>query len=730
MSARTEPNLSRASRSLVTSLATAFVLLSVLPVLLVSGLLGYFDFQTQQEALYSQQQLIAAKAAKEVSGFIEHIFSALEASAQIGQVADREQRRLSLEKLLGFEDALREIVLVDEGGRKIAEASRRSAIASADLLKRAESDLLAQVSQEQRFISKVYIDETTSEPLVILAVPVKDVFGDFQGALLAEVNLKFMWDVVDRLQVGETGTAYVVDKQGNLIAFGDAARVLKGENLSQLEKVSEFTQGLKVDEEREVYVIGINDLAVLGTFVLLGSPDWAVIIEVPVAEAYQGVIYRTAILLGSFLVIAIFAAGIGIYASRYLTTPLLNLTQTATRLAAGEMGLQAAVEGPAEVVRLASAFNYMTVQLQELVGSLEEQVAARTRRLEVIAHLSERLNAILDLEALLQELVNQVKDKFGYYHTHVYLIDEARQNLIMTAGVGQAGAQMKAKEHRISLSTPTSLVARAARTGLVVSVDNVREAADWLPNPLLPDTHSEMAVPIILEGQVVGILDVQEDKIAGLGEIDANVLRSLAGQVAVAIRNARLFEEVETALAKAYAVQEQYTTHSWEKAKIMMSKGQYHYARPDALALDEMTLVEAKHKALAESQVAIAPINSHEIQNLKSIVAPINLRDKTIGTLQLHPTTFAQSWSEDDLAIVEAVVDQLAQTAENLRLFEETRERAGREQAIREITDRLRAAPNLQRLVEIATEELRKRLSATHAKLELGIEMEGNNGTS
>lgn len=90
MSARIEPNPSRVSRSLVTALATTFVILSLIPLLLVSGLLGYFDFQTQQEVLYSQQQLIAGKAAKEVSGFIEHIFSALEASALVGQVADRE----------------------------------------------------------------------------------------------------------------------------------------------------------------------------------------------------------------------------------------------------------------------------------------------------------------------------------------------------------------------------------------------------------------------------------------------------------------------------------------------------------------------------------------------------------------------------------------------------------------------------------------------------------------
>jgi GAF domain-containing protein len=111
----------------------------------------------------------------------------------------------------------------------------------------------------------------------------------------------------------------------------------------------------------------------------------------------------------------------------------------------------------------------------------------------------------------------------------------------------------------------------------------------------------------------------------------------------------------------------------------------------------------------------------------ESIVSPIALRDKTIGVLQLHPIRDGQHWTEDDLAIVEAVVDQLAQSAESLRLFEETRERAGREQLIREISDKLRAAPNLDSLLETAARELGQRLGVRHTVLELGIET-GTNG--
>jgi CheY-like chemotaxis protein/signal transduction histidine kinase len=127
--------------------------------------------------------------------------------------------------------------------------------------------------------------------------------------------------------------------------------------------------------------------------------------------------------------------------------------------------------------------------------------------------------------------------------------------LVLAAGAGEAGRQMVVQGWNIPLARGQSLVARAARTAEVVSVDNVREAADWLPNPLLPDTYAEMAVPIVLEGDVVGVLDVQSDKIGGLDEGDANLLRSLANHVAVALTNARLFEETSQSKEEAEAAQ-------------------------------------------------------------------------------------------------------------------------------------------------------------------------------
>lgn len=741
MPAKIESNKPTTARSLATTLAIAFVFLSLVPLFLVSAVLGYVDFQAQQEAIFGRQRILALDAANEVSGFIEQIFSALEAGARVWQVSDREQQQLTMQKLVGLQDTLRQLVLVDQAGQKLASASRRSLSASADLFQLAGgSNVLAQINQDQRFVSQVYFDNETAEPLVILAVPVKDVFGDYQGALLAEVNLKFMWDVVDQLEVGQTGTAYVVDKRGDLIAFGDAARVLRGENLSHLTEVAEFVGAEGAGEdELELYTTGINGTAVVAAYEPLGTPDWAVITELPVGEAYWSSFVSGAFLLGGFLVVALLAVGAGVYASRYLTTPLLNLTQTASRLAAGETGLQATAEGPAEIVGLATAFNGMTIQLQEFIGSLEEQVAARTQRLETIAVVSERVAGILNFEELLQELVNEIKAKFSYYHAQVYVLDDNRQNLVLAAGVGEAGAQMRARGHQISLDAPTSLVARAARTEEVVRVDNVREAADWLPNPLLPETRAEMAVPIILEGQVVGVLDVQQDWVAGLDETDASLLRSLANQVAVAIRNARQFTQTQAALDEAQRLQRIYLGEAWERLLTTRPTTDYEFRRAPLPPLAEIVTPEAM-AALQQVQTVKVEGARGGVKDGKGIPAedsgsnppsapialatPLKLRDEVIGVLGLHAEDAQRSWSEDEIALIEAVSEQMSLAIENARLFEESQRSAWRDQVVSETTAKVWSASQMEEVLKATVAQLGDKLRASEVVIRLGTAAE------
>jgi signal transduction histidine kinase len=272
----------------------------------------------------------------------------------------------------------------------------------------------------------------------------------------------------------------------------------------------------------------------------------------------QGKVSRLQQFLVGVTVVFLLVFGFVLLVTGRAIQPLVDMSGVAARIAEGDMRAHIVVSSRDEIGRLAEAFNSMAAQLRGLIASLEERVAARTRRLEMVATLSERLNAILDFDQLLAELANQVKESFGYYHVHVHIIDDSRQRLVVAAGAGEAGAELKARGHSIPLNAPASPIARAARTGQILTIDNVRGTEDWLPNSLLPSTCSEMAVPITLgmEGQVVGVLDVQADEIAGLDEGDANMLRSLANQVAIAIKNARLYEQAQQEITERVRAEE------------------------------------------------------------------------------------------------------------------------------------------------------------------------------
>lgn len=423
----------------------------------------------------------------------------------------------------------------------------------------------------------------------------------------------------------------------------------------------------------------------------------------------------------------VLGSGAALLIGRGITGSLQKLVESANRMGQGQLHYPIDVTARDETGVLAKAFQGMAGQLKELIDTLEEQVAARTRRLEIVVQVSERLMAILEVEPLLAEVIHQIKQNFDYYYAHIYLLDEDRENLVVAEGMGAAGAEMKARRHSIPLQAQTSLVARAARSGAVVSVDNVREASDWLPNPLLPDTYSEMAVPISLKGQVVGVLDVQQNEIAGLDESDAGILRLLANHVGVALRNARQFAEVESALTLARVSQERYLNQSWSRKNSAL-KNRSQFSQQDFF-VDEQRIEQARERTSAKDKLSLVSLDQeHMLEGVDSsqqvLVAPIVLQDVIIGDLQIHGLEPDREWTENELAIMNAVIDQVAQSAESLRLFEETRQRASRERLIGQVSDRLRRAPDMETLMKIGVEEIAKVLHPARTFVKFGSKEE------
>jgi GAF domain-containing protein/HAMP domain-containing protein len=417
--------------------------------------------------------------------------------------------------------------------------------------------------------------------------------------------------------------------------------------------------------------------------------------------------------------------------TRRVLRPVGMLADTALAISQGDLTRPVPVESEDELGVLAHAFNSMTEQLRSLTTSLEERVAARTQRLELVAALGEHLSGVLNLEELLGVAIKEIKDNFGYYHVQVYLFDEPRENLLLVDGVGEAGAEIKAQGHRIPLSTKRNLITRAANTAQVVKVDDVREEEDWLPNPLLPDTVSEMVVPIIIEGQVAGILDVQENRVAGLDESDASLLRSVANQIAVAINNSRLFQETQSALAEVETLNRQLTRDMWQDIHRKADTTGYVFTKSGTSPAPQEwmpAMTEAIHRKnlTYNHNGSEAPAS----QLVDSLAIPLTLRGEIIGVIGVERSTpdennhASRTWSEDELVTVQTIAEQIALALDSARLSRETKQAAWRDRIVSEATAKVWASAELEEVMKTAVAQLGDKLRASEVVIRLGSDFD------
>lgn len=421
--------------------------------------------------------------------------------------------------------------------------------------------------------------------------------------------------------------------------------------------------------------------------------------------------------------IAALAGIIGTIVSIVISEPISRLTVTAEKVATGDLEAKVMINTRDEIETLATAFNLMTNQLRGFITELETRVTERTRQLalqnealllrgrqlQTVADVARGITQAQDLESLLNQIVTLISERFGFYHVGVFLVDEQTKYAILRAANSEGGRRMLARHHQLQVGQ-VGIVGYVTSQGKPRIAMDVGQDAVYFNNPDLPETKSELALPLSAGGNVIGALDVQSTKSNAFSEEDLGLFSTLADQVAIAIYNNQLFSKTTQALEQAQKVHRQYLEQQWSKEISTRQFQGFQYTPEGIRPIDEEEQPEVK-EALQKGELVV--IDAAQNGSTPVLAVPIRVRGETIGVIHLEEASGSRAgWSPDEIETIKNVSDQIGLALENARLFEQTARRAERERKVLEITSKIRSTTDPKSMLEIAKAELQRALRA------------------
>ena len=525
----------------------------VLVALITSGAFQvWFSYQEYKSSLIRIQREQAEAAAAKIGQFVREIQAQVGWTTQLPWSADvLEQRRFDGLRLLRQVPAVTELAQLDASGHEQLRVSRLATDVVGSQIDYSRNPEFKEAVAHRIYFGPVYF-RRESEPYMTLSLAGarRDV-----GVSVAEIDLKFIWDVVSQIKVGENGRAYVVDGQGRLIAHPDISLVLRNMDLSRLPQVQAAQARAKGAPADQVQEAGeIQGRRVLTAYAPVAPLGWFMFVELPIEEAYAplyATLYRTVLLLVAGLMLASMA---GLFLARKMVVPIQTLRQGAALIGTGDLSQRISIKTNDELEGLADQFNDMAGRLKESYADLENKIEIRTQalaqsveELRALGEVTQAVNSTLDLETVLNAIVTKATQLAGTEAGAIYVYDEAPREYRLRATYGMSDELIAGiKDLHIDIS---NAVGEMTESWTPVQVTDLRNEPRSPGNDLAMEAgyRARLLVPLVAPSGVIGALVVRRKEPGEFPKNTVDLMQTFGTQSVLAIQNALKNRQLEVA---------------------------------------------------------------------------------------------------------------------------------------------------------------------------------------
>ena len=748
------------SLSLQTRLVLFVLFISLVPLILIAT---RDSFQTQQ-ALTNGAELSlksgATQTANNLDNFIQNTLDSVGIEAQLAEFMnyltmspaartgfDTRDRAKSLVVNLSKKNShIISYALVDITGNMVLDSSTDAEF------NEAKDTYFTQVQFADKPIltAVTYADDKT--PIITFASNVMDANGTKMGVLRVKFKASVLQDVIIqsvgpsvdtsvilldplRIRMADSQNPGLILKslipltQADYLIAVDTHRFLDIPREDQATNLVGFDLALNNAVNQPFFRADINpntpgDDTIAVAF--LKTQPWTLVYSRPtsifLAEVQKQIRINIILVLSALIIISIGATII----ARSLTNPIVRMAKVANSISQGDLNARTIVTSSDEIGVLGAAFNSMTDQLQSTLYGLEQRIDERTAelrksalKLETIADVGREISVIRDIDTLFNVSVDLIRNRFAYYHVGIFLVDERGEYAILRAASSTAAEKMLAENYKIR-------VGQAGMVGTVTQIGqaNIAHESDLnsarMENPLLPETRSEIVLPLRSHNFTIGALDIQSSTSAAFDDKDIQTFQILADQLAVAIENAQLTQQVEGNLKALIATNQLQTQKIWQIANTQRERPAFEYdgtqvrAVPQNLPSSLLKQLEMGNPIVLDEDTDIQDGHKH----INTLLIPLLVLNQVIGVIGLEQEDPNYVWKDEDIALAQAAASRAALTLDNARLLEESQRRAIKERSILESTTRIGAALNIENILKTTVDEVEKIIGGSEVILQ------------